>query len=316
MSFIEYRFTLTSLGELRARMLNVNMNKWAEKRADINRTPYINRNVEQGPLSQGPAEVLEAVCVSHDAKFKFGFQCHMLHAACPAALQHNRRNRAIVEPWPRYGEAGRGGAAGFFGPLQARNSTRANDNADRARFWHWISARSTQQAGANESPSRGCLSLSVCVPPPPGFPCAAVVCVDDWFHGKVDFNQQMFMQFFFSSLACPFFACLSFRFFLLRVLAAWGFAGWQELWHYPYLERSIAALGGRSCSCLSLNCPERIIKSSEHWTYSRRGRTQTQFQSQPHRAELNRKIPNRLFGSIPIVLRDNKRRERAKKRKT
>lgn len=33
MSFIEYRFTLTSLGELRERMLNVNMNKWAEKRA-------------------------------------------------------------------------------------------------------------------------------------------------------------------------------------------------------------------------------------------------------------------------------------------
>lgn len=33
MSFIEYRFTLSSLGELRERMLNVNMNKWAEKRA-------------------------------------------------------------------------------------------------------------------------------------------------------------------------------------------------------------------------------------------------------------------------------------------
>lgn len=40
--------------------------------------------------------------------------------------------------------------------------------------------------------------------------------------------------------SCPF----SFFFFLLclllRVLVAWGFAGWQELWHYPYLERSIA----------------------------------------------------------------------------
>lgn len=232
MSFIEYRFTLTSLGELRARMLNVNMNKWAEKRADINRTPYINRNVEQGPLSQGPAEVFEAGCVSHDAKFKFGFQCHMLHAACPAALQHNRRNRAIVEPWPRYGEAGRGGAAGFFGPLQARNSTRANDNADRARFWHWISARSTQQAGANESPSRDCLSLSVSRLPraSPVQPSSASM-ID--FMAKLISISKCLCSFFSARLLAPFLPAFRFVSFFC---ASWPLGGLQADKNYDTIR--------------------------------------------------------------------------------
>lgn len=184
-------------------------------------------------------------------------------------------------------EQGRGvGSRGFFGPLQARNSTRANDdNAGRAK----ILALDKHRLGRNRP---GKLNPRTGTDPAQGLPlrlppslCAAVVCVDDWFHGKVDFNQQMFMQFF----ACPFFYS-SFFLSRLRVVVAWGFAGWQELWHYPYLERSIAALGERgSCSCLSLNCPERIIKSGEHWTYPG---TLNQTQTYPN-------IPNRTEPKNP-----------------
>lgn len=79
MSFIEYRFTLTSLGELRVRMLNVNMNKWAEKRA----LRYEGELAVPSFLTHGWEEVQVLVSMSH-----------MLHAACPAgsARQHNLRN--------------------------------------------------------------------------------------------------------------------------------------------------------------------------------------------------------------------------------
>lgn len=77
----------------------------------------------------------------------------------------------------------RGSAGRVFGPLQARNSTLANDNAGRARFWHWISSNSsaTQDTGrGNRIPDQGqsrqqkgaALGLAVSL-------SAAVVCVDD-----------------------------------------------------------------------------------------------------------------------------------------
>lgn len=278
MSFIEYRFTLTSLGELRVRMLNVNMNKWAEKRAVQYEGELAVWQAAPFPsfVSHGWEEVQVLVSMSH-----------MLHAACPAGSKGN--TIYVILYAARAGrEQGRdvGSKGGFSGHFKRETQHgRTTTMPAGQRFWHWISTGWAGTGRGNWIPEqaqtlhRGYPSASLSLHPSL---CAAVVCVDDWFHGKVDFNQQMFMQFF----ACPFFYS-SFFLSRLRVVVAWGFAGWQELWHYPYLERSIAALGERrSCSCLSLNCPERIIKSGEHWTYPG-----TLNQTQPYPTIPNRTEP-------------------------
>lgn len=90
---------------------------------------------------------------------------------------------------------------------------------------------------------------------------------DDWFHGKVDFNQQMFMQFFLAPF--PYFFALPSASRLGR-LGVCRLTRIMTLSVFGALYRGHGGEGGSHCLCLSLNCPERIIKSSEHWTSAER----------------------------------------------
>lgn len=87
MSFIEYRFTLTSLGELRERMLNVNMNKWAEKRAAIY---HISSSTRRVPF-EGQLKKFSALWVMRSSSFGFNVTCCMQQGskACPAGRQQS-----------------------------------------------------------------------------------------------------------------------------------------------------------------------------------------------------------------------------------
>lgn len=222
-------YAATSLGELRERMLNVNMNKWAEKRAAIY---HISSSTRRAPF-EGQLKKFSALWVMRSSSFGFNVTCCMQQGSKAArhVLQagNNLRNRNR-----RRGSVGR-----VFGPLQARNSTLANDNAGRARFWHWISSNSNKNSSATQDTGRGnripdqgqsqqqkgaALGLSVSF-------SAAVVCVDDWFHGKVDFNQQMFMQFFFlAPFFFFFFFCFAFCF------ASWSLGGLQADKNYDTIR--------------------------------------------------------------------------------
>lgn len=87
MSFIEYRFTLTSLGELRERMLNVNMNKWAEKRAAIY---HISSSTRRAHF-EGQLKKFSALWVMRSSSFGFNVTCCMQlgSKACPAGRQQS-----------------------------------------------------------------------------------------------------------------------------------------------------------------------------------------------------------------------------------
>lgn len=78
------------------------------------------------------------------------------------------------------------------------------------------------------------------------FPFSLSASVQPSSASMIDFMAKLISI---SKCLCSFFLPLFLIFFLLclllRVLVAWGFAGWQELWHYPYLERSIAETKGR-----------------------------------------------------------------------
>lgn len=97
MSFIEYRFTLTSLGESRKRMLNVNMNKWAEnkteKKIKIQELGNIIINTRDRAGLEECALVALSLAVSHEKSSSFWFQCHMLHVLQATIRNRNRRHR-------------------------------------------------------------------------------------------------------------------------------------------------------------------------------------------------------------------------------
>lgn len=145
-------------------------------------------------------------------KFKFWFQCHT--CCMQHVLQAAQGNTIYVILYAARPELGRdvGSRGGFSGHFKRETQHgRTTTMPAGQRFWHWISTGWAGTGRGNWIPEqaqtlhRGYPSLSL----PPSL-CAAVVCVDDWFHGKVDFNQQMFMQFF----ACPFFLFFLPRFFL------------------------------------------------------------------------------------------------------
>lgn len=230
--------------------------------------PYINGNEgsdSSRALSEGQLKKL-----SHE-KFKFWFQCHMLHAesgskeAARHVLQATIFVIAIVDGVCRAGFRATSSAKLNTGERQCRRGKiLALDKRQRQRQ---LRQRDSGLGPGKPNPRPGTdpdkkgAALSLCL-------SAAVVCVDDWFHGKVDFNQQMFMQFFLAPFPYFFFALPSAS--RLGRLGVCRLTRIMTLSVFGALYRGHGGEGRSHCLCLSLNCPERIIKSSEHWTSAER----------------------------------------------
>lgn len=203
--------------------------------------PYINEYSWRERLVWRAVEEVERV-VSHE-KFKFWFQCHMLHAArqqgskaCPAGRQATIFVIAIVDGVCRAGFRATSSAKLNTGERQCRRGKiLALDKRQRQlrqRDSGLGPGKPNPRPGTDPDKKGAALSLSVSVQP------SSASMID--FMAKLISISKCLCSFFLAPF--PFFLLLC---LLLRVLVAWGFAGWQELWHYPYLERSIADTEGR-----------------------------------------------------------------------